>query len=135
MYNPLIYVHTIDKHIKTNKIVEMFFSSLSPAAFHNFALVFFCHSKLCLSHICCWKIYFFVNLHCLSVWLPVSLPGDLTDAAAGEPEHVLHQPVSGGVEGHQLLLHVLLAALGAQAGGHTAQSSAVVRTGHKRGQD
>ena len=58
------------------------------------------------------------------VW---SDPGDLTDAARGEPEHVLHQAVPVGVESDQLLLDKLLAALGAQPRGHGAQAAAVVR--------
>ena len=58
------------------------------------------------------------------VW---SDPGDLTDAARGEPEHVLHQAVPVGVESHQLLLDKLLTALGAQPRGHGAQAAAVVR--------
>ena len=56
-----------------------------------------------------------------------SLPGDLTHAARGEPEHVLHQAVSVRMEGHKLLLDKLLAALGAQPWGHAAQATTVVR--------
>ena len=52
----------------------------------------------------------------------------LTHTAGREPEHVLHQPVSVGVEGDQLLLDVLLAALGAQPGRHRAEAAAVVRS-------
>ena len=52
----------------------------------------------------------------------------LTHTAGREPEHVLHQPVSVGVEGDQLLLDVLLAALGAQPGRHRAEPAAVVRS-------
>ena len=59
------------------------------------------------------------------VW---SDPGDLTDAARGEPEHVLHQAVPVRVESHQLLLDKLLIALCAQPRGHRAQAAAVVRT-------
>ena len=52
----------------------------------------------------------------------------LTHTAGREPEHVLHQSVSVGVEGDQLLLDVLLAALGAQPGRHRAEAAAVVRS-------
>ena len=52
----------------------------------------------------------------------------LTHTAGREPEHVLPQPVSVGVEGDQLLLDVLLAALGAQPGRHRAEPAAVVRS-------
>ena len=55
-------------------------------------------------------------------------PGDLTDAARGEPEHVLHQAVTIGVESYKLLLDKLLTALGAQTRGHTTQAAAVVRS-------
>ena len=53
---------------------------------------------------------------------------DLADTAGGEPEHVLHQPVSIGVQRYQLLLDELLAALGGEAGGDRAQTPAVVRS-------
>ena len=56
-----------------------------------------------------------------------SLPDDLTYAARGEPEHVLHQAVSVRMEGHKLLLDKLLAALGAQPWGYAAQATTVVR--------
>ena len=59
--------------------------------------------------------------------------GYLTDAAAGEPEHVLHQPVPAGVQRHQLLLHKLLAAGGLQPRRHPAQTPAVVRAETGRG--
>ena len=55
-------------------------------------------------------------------------PGDLTDAARGEPEHVLHQAVTIGVESYKLLLDKLLTALGAQTRGHTTQAPAVIRS-------
>lgn len=53
---------------------------------------------------------------------------DLTHTAGREPEHVLHQPVAVGMESNQLLLDVLLAALGAQAGRDRAETAAVVRS-------
>ena len=56
-----------------------------------------------------------------------SLPGDLTYAARGEPEHVLHQAVSVGVESHKLLLDKLLTTLGAQPRGHATQAATVIR--------
>ena len=63
-----------------------------------------------------------------------SVPGDLTHAARGEPEHVLHQAVSVGMEGHKLLLDKLLATLGAQPRGHAAQAATVVRAKLHRSQ-
>ena len=56
-----------------------------------------------------------------------SLPGDLTHAARGEPEHVLHQAVTIGMESYKLLLDKLLTALGAQPWGHATQTTTVVR--------
>lgn len=61
------------------------------------------------------------------IHLMCSVPGDLADAARGEPEHVLHQAVSVRMEGHQLLLDKLLGTLSAQPRGHTAQTATVVR--------
>ena len=55
---------------------------------------------------------------------------DLADTAGGEPEHVLHQPVSIGVQRYQLLLDELLVALGGQAQGDRAETAAVVRAGN-----
>ena len=51
----------------------------------------------------------------------------MANTARGEPEHVLHQAVSVGVEGHKLLLDKLLATLGAQPWGHATQTATVVR--------
>ena len=58
------------------------------------------------------------------------LLGNLTDTAGGEPEHVLHQAVSVGMQRDQLLLDELLVALGGQAQGDRAETAAVVRTGN-----
>ena len=69
------------------------------------------------------KIYI---IHKSLLWS--SLPRDLANAAGGEPEHVLDQAISIGVQRHQLLLDKLLAALGAQARGHAAQATTVDRT-------
>ena len=54
----------------------------------------------------------------------------LTHTAGREPEHVLHQSVSVGVEGDQLLLDELLGTLGGEPQGDGAETAAVVRTGN-----
>ena len=53
---------------------------------------------------------------------------NLTDTAGREPEHVLHQAVSVGMQRDQLLLDELLVTLGGQAEGDRAKTAAVVRT-------
>ena len=60
-------------------------------------------------------------------WLVLS---DLTDTAGREPEHVLHQAVSVGMQRDQLLLDELLVTLGGQTQGDGAETAAVVRTGN-----
>ena len=55
---------------------------------------------------------------------------DLTDTAGREPEHVLHQAVSVGMQRDQLLLDELLVTLGGQTQGDGAETAAVVRTGN-----
>ena len=55
---------------------------------------------------------------------------NLTDTAGREPEHVLHQAVSIGMQRDQLLLDELLVALGGEAQGDRAETAAVVRAGN-----
>ena len=55
---------------------------------------------------------------------------NLTDTAGREPEHVLHQAVSVGVQRDQLLLDELLGTLGGETQRDGAETAAVVRTGN-----